>query len=245
MAGEIMLRSGAETYRVEDTMAHILNKSGAEHVDPVAFNTAILVTLQKENHEPLTIVRRVKSRGINLNKIVCVNEISRQFCNDELTLGQTYEELKQLKGNQYSKLLYNLATIGAVIGFALYFGGKTMEVLAAFIVGALEAVITTFAKKVKTNALFLDIICGFSIALVSVLLQRVIKNMNMDTVIISAIMPLVPGVTITNAVRDTLQGDNLSGAAGILEAFLKAAAIVTGVGSGMAIGKFLTGGVPL
>ena len=45
------------------------------------------------------------------------------------------------------------------------------------------------------------------------------KEINMDTVIISAIMPLVPGVAITNAIRDTLQGDYLSGGARVLEPF--------------------------
>ena len=57
----------------------------------------------------------------------------------------------------------------------------------------------------------------------------------MDTVIISAIMPLVTGVAITNAIRDTLQGDYLSGGARVLEAFLKAASIALGVGIGMAL----------
>ena len=55
----------------------------------------------------------------------------------------------------------------------------------------------------------------------------------MDIVIISSIMPLVPGVAITNAVRDSLQGDYISGCARILEAFLIAAAIAIGIGLGI------------
>ena len=55
----------------------------------------------------------------------------------------------------------------------------------------------------------------------------------MDTIIISAIMPLVPGVAITNAVRDTLQGDYITGSSRMLEAFIKAASIALGVGIGM------------
>lgn len=68
--------------------------------------------------------------------------------------------------------------------------------------------------------------------------------MNMDIVMISAIMPLVPGMAITNAVRDTLQGDYISGAARTLEAFLKAAGIALGIGIGIAIFSniFLKGG---
>ena len=58
-------------------------------------------------------------------------------------------------------------------------------------------------------------------------------NVNLDIVIISSIMPLVPGVAITNAVRDTLQGDYISGCARVLEAFLKAAGIAVGIALGL------------
>ena len=75
------------------------------------------------------------------------------------------------------------------------------------------------------------------------LLKGLFPFLNNDTVIISAIMPLVPGVAITNAVRDTLQGDYISGGARILEAFLKAVAIALGAGAGMALANhFFTGG---
>ena len=33
LAGEILLKSGAETYRVEDTMKHILNTGNTETAD--------------------------------------------------------------------------------------------------------------------------------------------------------------------------------------------------------------------
>ena len=45
--------------------------------------------------------------------------------------------------------------------------------------------------------------------------------MNMDTVMIGSFMPLVPGMAITNAVRDTLRGDYLSGGARVMGSFLK------------------------
>ena len=67
-------------------------------------------------------------------------------------------------------------------------------------------------------------------------------GLNLDIVIISAIMPIVPGVAITNAIRDTLQGDYLSGCARILEAFLKAASIAVGIGLGLMLYRTLTGG---
>ena len=63
-----------------------------------------------------------------------------------------------------------------------------------------------------------------------------------DVVIISAIMPLLPGVIFTTAVRDTLNGDYSSGAARMLEAVVTALAVAAGVGAGMALFHQLAGG---
>ena len=48
-------------------------------------------------------------------------------------------------------------------------------------------------------------------------------------------MPMVPGVAITNAIRDTLQGDYVSGSARVMEACMEAAAIAVGACVGMAL----------
>ena len=50
-----------------------------------------------------------------------------------------------------------------------------------------------------------------------------------DIVIVAGIMPLVPGVAITNSIRDIINGDNLSGMTRGLEAALTSIAIAMGV----------------
>ena len=59
----------------------------------------------------------------------------------------------------------------------------------------------------------------------------------MDVVISGSILPLLPGVAITNAIRDTLQGDYMSGGARAVEAFVMAASIAIGIGCGLALFK--------
>jgi len=116
------------------------------------------------------------------------------------------------------------------------FGGSFLDVAATAVVGVLLAAIITLGEKVKMNVIIIDILSSIGIAILAIAMKTYgMKEINMDTVIISAIMPLVPGVAITNAIRDTLQGDYLSGGARVLEAFLKAASIALGVGIGMAL----------
>jgi len=127
-------------------------------------------------------------------------------------------------------------TIAFAAGFAMMFGGSFLDVAATAVVGVLLAAIITLGEKVKMNVIIIDILSSMGIAILAIAMKTYgMKEINMDTVIISAIMPLVPGVAITNAIRDTLQGDYLSGGARVLEAFLKAASIALGVGIGMAL----------
>ena len=237
LAGEIMLRSGAETYRVEDTMYHILKTSNLESTQVIALMTGIVVTLNDGSMEqPVTVMRRVTERTTNVSNIINVNDISRRFCSGKLTLEEAYEELKKVKGKQYNRVLYNIATIGIAVGFAMMFGGNLLEVIVAAIVGAVLACVVTLGKVARINGVLVNVLSGLGIAMLTVAVQRFLfPTISADIVIVSAIMPIVPGVAITNAIRDTLQGDYLSGSARILEALLVAMAIAVGAGLGMLI----------
>lgn len=244
LAGEIMLRSGAETYRVEDTMKHILNTAGTEVAEAFVMMTGIVATLDNPDMEMLTAMRRVHDRGTNMHRIVQVNEISRRYCRGEMTLEETYEELKQIKGKLYSVAVYNLATVLVPVGFAPLFGGGVKETLVSAAAGCVLAFLITLGKKIQMSSFILNAICAFGVAVTAACVNRVTSGWNLDIVIISSLMPLVPGVAITNAIRDTLRGDYISGGARILEAFLTAAAIGLGAGVGMIfVGALYPGGV--
>ena len=75
LAGEMMLRSGAETYRVEDTINHILRTADTETVEASVMMTGIVATIGNPDMEPITVIKRVQKRGTNLNRIMRVNEI--------------------------------------------------------------------------------------------------------------------------------------------------------------------------
>ena len=58
---------------------------------------------------------------------------------------------------------------------------------------------------------------------------------HMNYMIIGSIMPLVPGVAFTNAIRDIANGDYLSGAVRMLDAMLVFVCIAVGAGMSMAL----------
>ena len=228
LAGEIMLRSGAETYRVEDTMHHILKT--ADHIEMaevLVIMTGISATIKLENEKAVTVTKRVEERDTNLKLVVDVNEISRQYCGDDLTLEQAYEKLSTLKQFEFSRKTTNLAMMGVGVGWI----GIPLYTVGIFLVTFVSA-----GQDLKFHPFIQDIFAGFGVAFACCLLKEGLGDqMNMDTVMIGSFMPLVPGMAITNAVRDTLRGDYLSGGARVMEAFLKALGIAIGIGIGLAL----------
>ena len=159
LAGEIMLCSGAETYRVEDTMYHILKTSNIESTQVIAMMTGLVVTLNDPGFEqPVTMMRRVSERSTNVSNIVKVNDISRRYCEEKISLEEAYEELKRAKGKQYNRLLYNLATIGIAVGFAMMFGGSLHDIIAAAVVGAVLAGVMTIGKIAKLSSVLVHVL---------------------------------------------------------------------------------------
>ena len=240
LAGETMLRSGAEAYRVEDTMSHILKNADAESREVIVMTTVVMAELRVKGEQPLIRVKRVNNRGIDLNKVVLVNDTSRKLCHGEICLEEAYEKMKQIsKGTykQYTSEWFMLLTyIGAVIGFTIMFGGKMNEILAAICTGGILAFCQIFGGRIRMNGFMLETISAMAVTALSILLKAFVPaSINIDALIVGSIMPMVPGVSITNAVRDTLQGDYLTGGSRMMEAFIHAAAIALGVGIGMAI----------
>ncbi len=235
LAGKIMLASGSEVYRVEETMRYMLQKSNYPVAEALALGTGLFVTLDDPNRDTLTIARRVPARSNNINRICEVNEISRQFCSGMITVEDAYNQLKKIESDRvYSKRWQFLGMIGVSAFFAPIFGGSTLDVFGAGLVGIALACADLLVKKIKLNDFFTNSFCAFVIAIAATALRKFVLPMcNADVMIISSIMSLVPGVAFTTAIRDTLNGDYSAGMARMLEAIVVALAIAAGVGLGL------------
>lgn len=244
LAGEIMLISGAEIYRVEDTINRILQKANRQTYEAIVLSTGIFATLNDPTIEAITVARRVTKRSTNLNRVYLVNDVSRKLCNDQMDVEEAYSQLQEIgQIIQYRPWMKKLGMIGVALFFSLLLGGSGTDCFAAILVGVALASICYAAERIRLNDFCTNAVSAFIIAVVTLgLKQWGLPDIRSDMIIISAIMPLVPGVIFTTAIRDTLNGDYSSGAARMLEAIVIALAVATGVGVGMAVFERMIGG---
>lgn len=229
-AGAIMLQSGAETYRVEDTVVRLGLALGMARVEPFAMPTGLIVTLEDRNGFTRTEVYRIVKRETNLHKVIMINDLSRQVAQGQLDYNQIVERIKEVgsSGDLYPRYLYWLAAGVGSGAFSVLFEANLLEFCVATVAGwVVHSALALFRKK-SLNQFIIAFSGGAISACMAVLGQWVFPQINFDRVLTGAIMTLVPGVAITNAIRDVINEDLISGGSRGLDAFLTAMAVAGG-----------------
>ena len=232
-AGEIMMRNGAEVYRVEDTMTRICKSCKIDSVEVFATPTGIFISMDKggDEDDTQTYIKRIAGINTDLRKISDVNHFSRQFTTTDLSVDKGMEILKDIDEKKGYPLA--LRVIGAIMvsaAFCVIMGGRAIDCCIAIVSGALCYLFSRLLKKADINS-FVTGFCSCALAsFIALFASLSIKGANYDPIIISAIMLFVPGVALTNSLRDFLSGDMLSGVARLMEAILTAISLAAGAG---------------
>ncbi|MEI5907515.1 threonine/serine exporter family protein [Bacillus spongiae] len=230
LAGKLMLMSGAETYRVEDTMIRIAAAYGMDQSHSYVTPTGIIFSLEGLETTETKLIRIVE-RSTDLKQVTVVNSISRQISGGEMTVSQAYERLKEVEQKRQTFSLPIQTVAAAVIGgcFVIMFQGNWHDFIPAFLAGGVGFYSFMSIHKVIEIKFFAEFLASVFIGLLANVFVLTGIGQELDKIIIGSVMPLVPGLLITNAVRDLMAGHLVSGLSKGAEAFLTAFAIGSGI----------------
>ncbi len=230
-AGKIMLENGGETYRVEQTISMICSSYNIKTTESFVSPTIIMTSITYIGGESTTVIKRITSRTTDLQKVSMVNDLSRRIQKSPMSLQDLAFELKYIKNYPtYSngiKMFFAGVTTSA---FTLLFNGSLGDFVVAFFAGMLINFVCSLLSRFDVNSFFINVAGGTIAATIGLFFARIAPTFHEDKIIIGSIMLLVPGLLITNAIRDTIAGDLLSGLSRALEAILVAGAIAIGAG---------------
>ncbi|MDO4485422.1 MAG: threonine/serine exporter family protein [Bacillota bacterium] len=246
-AGEIMLKNGAETSRVEDTITRICKACRIDRIETFATPTGIFISLDKggENDDTQTFIKRIRGTTTDLNKVSKINSFSREFTTTDLTVEAGVESLKEIENEKpYPMPVRMLGAAMIAAFFSVIFGGGASDFCVALIDGVLCYTLSCFLSKYPINPFIISFCCCGVAAFIALLAATTVPGASYSSIIIGTLMIFVPGVAITNSIRDFLSGDMLSGVSRMMEAFLIAVSLASGVGFVMKIWVML-GGITL
>lgn len=242
--GDAMLRYGAEIYRVEDSVIHILEAYEVENFDVYVLSNGIFASANENREDACSMVRHVPLGSTDLGKVIALNQLTRDICTHSCSLIDAWERLEQCRQRGgYSRGLQLLVS-GIGIGcFCYLFGGTLADCAAAVVTGCLLQLFLQFCTKRNISRFLKDVFGSMLVSFLALLCTAAQLPVHSDKIVIGSIMLLVPGIVFTTAIRDFYNGDYLSGTIHLIDALLTAACIAVGVCIPIFVFRQLGGGV--
>ena len=119
-------------------------------------------------------------------------------------------------------------SILAAGSFAVFFGGSVWDGLAAAVLGALICLLQLRLDRTEINTVARNLLVSFLVGVAAELLTAAIPVLHMDKILIGDIMLLIPGLAMTNAVRNILLGNTISGLVRLADSLLWAGSLAGG-----------------
>ncbi|MEG0291630.1 MAG: threonine/serine exporter family protein [Anaerovoracaceae bacterium] len=232
-AGEIMMKNGAEIYRVEEVITRICHACDVPYVEVFATPTGIFASIGSggADGETSTYIKSISTRTTDLNKISRVNAFSRRFTTTDLSVEDGMKELTKIdneKPYHISLRLLGAALVSSL--FCLVFGGQISDAICVFAIGPISYLLSVFLGKYAISYFIQDFCCCALATVLALIAESIGLTNAHDHIIIGVLMIFVPGAALTSSLRDFLTGDMLSGVARLTEAIAIAISLAAGAG---------------
>ncbi len=225
--GEQLLLAGGEIHRVEDSLARVGKVYGAVGTEVFVLTSVINITLTFLDGSQETQTRRIlNNASTDFRKIEELNSICRK-CAD-LNIYEFDLEIQKITKKEPSKIKMYIGSVIAASAFAVFFGGEFLDSIPAGLFAILICFLQlNFAKKCP-NKVFFYLVSAVIVGIGIFALDFIFPYINADKIIIGDIMLLIPGIAITNSIRDMIIGDTVSGIIKFAESLLWAVSLAGG-----------------
>ncbi|MBR3742028.1 MAG: threonine/serine exporter family protein [Clostridia bacterium] len=231
LASQMILESGGETYRAEETVERMCQGLGIPRVDVLALPTGLMLTMTMEDDSTLSRIVRVRNRSTDLGRMDQCNDISRKVASGHMSAEEALKALREIRQAtpQRRFLLVGASALSAA-SFTVMLGGSWIDFIVSFFCGALVQLLLPPLQKMRVPVLISSMIAGALTTLMALTSTLLLPGVTIEPIISGAIMPLLPGLAVTNAMRDTMRGDLVSGGARTIEAILSVMMLAAGIG---------------
>ena len=229
-AGKILLSSGAEISRTEDTMNYIARAMNFKDLEAYVSNRGIFATAKKDDNTEITRIYNVPEVDINLSKIESVNALSRRITQKNITIEEIESELNQIDTMSDYSFFWRLVayTLGAS-GFSYAIGSSITDSIIAGIIGLILGVYMCTIKRILSSDVLITILGSILIALLGNLFIHFELGSNLSVILLGAMIDIVPGVPFVNAIREYSQNNYNTGITLMMGALLTCISMAVGV----------------
>lgn len=223
-------------------MQRIFRAYGVETGEVFAIPTCIFVTITTPEGKSITKIKRLYTRGTDLDKVDQANDLCRRICRTCPDISSIHAEVEKINRRPVYDFWTQVAAFAMVaFSFTLFYGGTLSDAFCSLFCGAGVKLVNHFMGRFQANAFFTNIVASCVAATIAMLAVQMGFGANLDKIIIGALMNLVPGIVITSFMRDIMGGDLIAGLIRFVESLLVATAIAIGAGIALMVPRLIWG----
>lgn len=227
--GEAMLECGADVHTVEETLLLLGRAYGAVRMNVLVITVEIVVTAVFPPDDELTVSRRILSDGSSdFSKLEALFELCRECCEEPMSAAELKGRCAAISASRISSMTLYSGGMLAAAGFALFFGGSPLDAAAGAMFAIVACAAISLFKPITPNVIVFNFATSLVLGVLICALAAIVPGVDVGMVIVGVIMLLIPGVAMTNATRDVLSGDTVSGVMRFIESLLWALALALG-----------------
>ncbi len=234
--GRSLTLSGTDIRIVEKTLEHLGKHFGACEMNVFVISAAIIVTACFDDGLAKTQSIRINEKiGYDFIKVEKLTALADSALKNEMNIKEFKCERKKIDSTGQTRTVAYLGSFLAAGGFAIFFGGALIDGIVAAFVGLLFCLMQRTIRPYCPNDIVFNYIGCLVSGLCITLLGAIIPNLMLDMITIGVIMLPIPGIPITNAVRDMISGDIITGILRFVESLLITVGIAAGFISALAL----------
>lgn len=226
--GESLMRAGADVNHVERLIERLGIAYGAKHMNVFVITESIIVTMTISDGREYTQTRRVGPTEINFYKLECLNKLCRSVHHMPLPPDELLARFREIDGEARTTSWIYVGALFVVAGYSAFFGGTIPEIIVSSLFSLVLCFLVEKLSKKTPNLIGFNFLASFIMGVLIGIMTKVFPSLTVDTMISGVIMVIIPGLAITNSIRDMLSGDTLAGLLRFAESFLWTVAMVFG-----------------
>jgi uncharacterized membrane protein YjjP (DUF1212 family) len=231
-------RYGASADRIENALILVSQKLQLK-ADFFSIPTGIFASFTNKDNSQHTRLTRLEPGKINLEKLYLVDKTVDYVIDEKITLDEGQSLIEDIidQNPRYGEWIvtFSYALIAATI--ALFINGSWIDCLFSGVFGLVVGFFSEGVKKERIDSIFEGVV-AFLVSIGVYLVAHFKMNVSPQIVILSSLIYLIPGLTLTMAVAELASQNLTSGTARLMGAIMVLLKISFGIYIASSIARY-------
>jgi uncharacterized membrane protein YjjP (DUF1212 family) len=242
--GKMLHKYGSPSFRLEAYLTEVATHLGV-HASFNSTPTYLTIVLWSDHHEDeYNHSARMQPGDLDMNSLSLTDELASELLAGNISLTDADKRLDEidLTPSPYGKGLTGMAFTLSTSAFAMLMGAGWSEIMYSGLLGFMVFIWTLWAQSSKRVDLMLEPVASFSVGFFACAINHYSwSGFNIWLIILSSLIILVPGLSLTMGLAELSSRNMLSGTARIMDATMQLFKLYFGAFLGVSLGYQLFG----